>query len=84
MGQADISPIGGTEKRDKFINAAESRVNKALKSIDALFLITNAELYDYTEIDHRAIIGALNKKVELLNSAFTNKGPVGSEFTLEK
>lgn len=84
MAQAEISPIGGTEKRDKFIAAAEPRVNKALKAIDAVFVITDAKNYDYTDDDQAAITTALYEKIELLTKAFNNKGPVGSDFKLGK
>jgi len=79
----NIAPITGTEKRKKFIAAGESRVNKALKAIDGIFVITDAEQYGYTEQDHLAIIAALNTKVEDLNKAFANKGPIAEGFTLE-
>ena len=79
-----VSAIGSSDKRDRFIKAAESRVNKALKAIDLVFSITSAELYMYSNNDVKAIIGAFNEKIESLNAAFANKGPVAEGFTLEK
>lgn len=82
MASSQVAVIGNNEKRESFVNAAESRVNKALKAIDLILPITDAEKYMYSDNDRKAIIAALNVKVEDLNKAFMNKGPVAEGFTL--
>jgi len=75
---------GGADKRAKFITAAESRVNKALKAIDLVFPITDFDQYTYSQNDHKAVIDAFNDKIDNLNKAFINKGPLAKGFTLDK
>ena len=84
MADRKMALVESGDKRAKFIDAAESRVNKALKAIDLVLPITNADIYMYSESDRKAIIAAFNEKIESLDKAFVNKGPIAKGFTLVK
>ena len=81
-GKENVSPIGGSDKREKFVAQAVVRVNKVLKAIDSVLAITDADQYMYSETDRKAIVEAIQGKLEDLDKAFINKGPVAAGFSL--
>ena len=49
--------------RDRFVRLAESRVNKAIKSIRLIGNLSNKNNYSYTDKDAKQIIRALDKEL---------------------
>lgn len=60
--------------RQKFVELAEKRVNRALKDIKLIGNLSNRSNYSYTEKDTKAIINALNKAVAEVKARFDRKG----------
>lgn len=58
------------KKRDKFIELAENRVNKALKDIQLISNLSNTKAYSYTKKDTDKIYGVLKKAVEDMKARF--------------
>ena len=56
--------------RDRFVRLAESRVNKAIKSIRLIGNLSNKNNYSYTDKDAKQIIRALDKELRALKSRF--------------
>ena len=56
--------------RDRFVRLAESRVNKAIKSIRLVGNLSNKNNYSYTDKDAKQIIRALDKELRALKSRF--------------
>ena len=81
--QADVTAIANGEKRDRFVKQAEIRVNKALKAIASIAIITDLKQYQYSDEDREQIIAALNEKIEFVNGAFTDNSPKNVDFTLK-
>lgn len=71
------------ERRDKFVNLAESRVIKTIKQLRLIGNLANKGNYDYQADDVEKIIKALNDEIKALRSRFETPGK-GSEpaFTL--
>ena len=61
-----------TERREKFVNLAENRVNKAIKQLRLIGNLSNKSNYSYTENDVNKIVSALNAEVRELKSKFSN------------
>jgi hypothetical protein len=71
-------------RRSNFVRLAESRVNKALKSIRTIGNLSNKSNYEYSEDDIRKIMAALNKEIAEVRSRFKNQGiSDSSEFKLK-
>jgi len=60
--------------RNKFIELAEKRVNRALKDIKLIGNLSNRSNYSYTDKDAKAIVAALNKAVSEVKARFDRKG----------
>jgi hypothetical protein len=71
------------DRREKFVELAEKRVNKALKDIKLIGNLSNRSNYSYTEQDVKKITAALKKALEEMRARFDAKGdPDGSAFKL--
>jgi hypothetical protein len=71
------------DKRQKFVELAEARVNKALKDIQLVGNLSNRSAYDYNEADIRKIFQALQKGLDSAKGRFGREGDSGSgEFKL--
>lgn len=62
------------DPRIKFIDLAESRVNKAIKDIKLIGNLSNRSNYSYTDKDADKIYRALKKAVDEMKSRFDEKG----------
>ena len=62
------------DKRQKFVDLAEARVNKALKDMQLVGNLSNRSAYDYTESDIRKIFQALQKGLDGAKSRFGKEG----------
>lgn len=70
-------------KRDKFVELAEARVNKTLKDIQLIGNLSNRSAYDFNEGDVRKIFGALQKALDSSKGRFSKDGESsGGEFRL--
>lgn len=70
--------------RQKFVELAEKRVNRALKDIKLIGNLSNRSNYSYTEKDARAIYSALKKAIDEVKARFDRKGDeTGTEFKLD-
>lgn len=60
-------------KRDKFVELAEKRVNNTLKNIQLIGNLANTSNYDYTEEDVRKIFKAIKDEISMCEIKFKNK-----------
>lgn len=68
-------------KREKFINLAEKRVNSAIKNIRLIGNLSNRKNYDYTDMHAKEIINALENEIKELKRRFSSKSSNnGNEF----
>ncbi|MDB6080197.1 MAG: hypothetical protein JWO82_3944 [Akkermansiaceae bacterium] len=71
------------DKRAKFVELAQSRVNKAISQIRLIGNLANRANYEFDEGDARKIVRALQKEVEALKAKFNDDpGASGSDFRL--
>ena len=70
-------------KRSKFVELAEARVNKTLKDLQLVGNLSNRSAYEFTEADIRKIFGALQKGLDAAKSRFSREADgSGGEFKL--
>ena len=62
------------EKREKFVNMAESRTKNAIKAIRVIAKLGNKNAYEYTEADVKKIASALNREIDQLKARMTSSG----------
>lgn len=60
--------------REKFVELAEKRVNRAIKDMRLVGNLSNKTNYIYTQKDAEKIISALEKEVKVLRSRFVSGG----------
>lgn len=60
--------------REKFVELAEKRVNRAIKDLRLVGNLSNKTNYLYTQKDAEKIISVLEKEVKLLRSRFVSGG----------
>ena len=58
------------DKRDRFVELAESRVTKAVQTIRLIGNLANANNYAYSEEDAQKILTALDGEMKLLKAKF--------------
>jgi hypothetical protein len=69
--------------REKFVQLAQARVNKALKDIQLIGNLSNRSNYDYTDEDVTKIFRALNEEIAACKKRFDTKKKKGTmKFTL--
>lgn len=72
-----------SSKREKFVELAEARVNRAIKDLQLIGNLSNRSAYEFTDADVRKIFSALQKAMELARSRFGRTGEAaGGEFKL--
>jgi ribosomal protein L7/L12 len=62
------------EKREKFVELAQSRTINAIKAIRVIAKLGNKSAYDYTEADVKKIAGALQREIDALKARMTQSG----------
>ena len=80
-----VSPIRrtGTQKREKFVELAQSRTRNAIKAIRVISKLGNKNAYEFSESDVNKIAKALTREVDLLKARMTSTGNKESvDFTL--
>lgn len=74
---------GKTDKREKFVELAQSRTINAIKAIRVIAKLGNKSAYDYTEADVKKIAGALQREIDALKARMTQSGSKDSvDFSL--
>ena len=72
-----------SRKREKFVELAEARANKALKDLQLIGNLSNRAAYEFTEADVRKIFGALQKGLDAAKARFSRDGEsAGGAFRL--
>lgn len=61
-------------RREKFIELAEKRVNRALKDIRLIGNLSNRSAYEFTDEDVKKIFRALQKEIDWSKSRFSEDG----------
>jgi hypothetical protein len=70
-------------KREKFVELAEARVNKALKDIQLIGNLSNRSAYEFSEGDIRKIFATLQKGLDAAKGKFSRENDgSGGEFRL--
>lgn len=78
-----VTKGANSEKREKFVQLAESRTVNAIRSIRVIGKLGNKSHYEYDEADVKKIIAALNKEIDALKARMTETtGRVAVEFKL--
>ena len=71
------------DKRKKFIDLTEARVNRAIKDLRLIGNLANKNAYEYSEDDARQIVRALQKELDAAKSRFFgDSGGKDIEFKL--
>ena len=71
------------DRRKKFVELAEARVNRAIKDIRLIGNLSNRSAYEFTEQDIKKIFRALQKEFDSARGRFGDEaGGRDSEFTL--
>lgn len=66
-------------KRAKFVELAESRVNRAIKDMRLIGNLSNRSAYAYSDDDIRRIFKALQKELDSAKSRFAGDAEVREE-----
>jgi hypothetical protein len=66
------------DRRQKFVELAQKRVNRALKDIALIGNLSNRSNYSYTDQDVKKILAALRKAVDDMKARF-DRNAGGSE-----
>jgi hypothetical protein len=62
------------EKREKFVELAESRTRNAIKAIRVIAKLGNRNAYEYTDADVQKIARALVREVDALKARMLSTG----------
>ncbi len=62
-----------SEKKDKFKELAEKRVNNAMKNIQLIGNLSNTRVYEYDVEDVKKIFKTLREQINLAESKFRSK-----------
>ena len=71
-----------SEKRAKFVELAEARVNRALKDLQLIGNLSNRSAYEFGDTDIRKIFSALQKGLDTAKARFGGGEVGGGEFHL--
>lgn len=73
-----------SRKRDKFVELANNRVNRAIKDIRLIGNLSNKSAYEFTDEDIRKIFKTLQRELESSRSRFSDSdGRSDADFRLE-
>jgi ABC-type Fe3+-hydroxamate transport system substrate-binding protein len=71
------------DKRAKFVELAQSRVNKAISHIRLIGNLANRTNYEFDDEDAKKIMRALQRELDALKARFSDTGnSLSSEFKL--
>lgn len=63
-----------SNKREKFVQLAESRTVNAIKAIRVIGKLGNKSAYEFSDADVKKIVGTLNREIEALKARMTSSG----------
>lgn len=70
-------------KRDKFVELATNRVNRAIKDMKLIGNLSNKSAYEYADEDVKKIVRTLQRELDLMKTRLEGSGRGGdNEFTL--
>jgi hypothetical protein len=70
-------------KREKFVELAEARVNRAIKDLQLIGNLSNRSAYEFEEADIRKMFAAIQKAADTAKARFSRQGDAGGgEFRL--
>ena len=73
----------GNERREKFVQLAESRTINAIRAIRVIGKLGNKSHYQYDEADVKKIVSTLSKEIDALKARMAEQGGrVTVEFKL--
>lgn len=67
-----------TQKREKFVQLAEARVNKTLKDLQLIGNLSNRSAYEFNETDIKKMFAVLQKAVDGAKGRFSREGDGGT------
>lgn len=65
------------DKKAKFVELANARVNRAIKDIRLVGNLANKSSYEYTDEDAKKIVRALQREIDALKGRFSDIGGGG-------
>ena len=71
-----------SERREKFVNLAEKRVNKTIKQIQLIGNLSNKSAYEYYDTDIEAIFKELEKEISTARAKFKPSKKKSGGFSL--
>jgi hypothetical protein len=72
------------DKRAKFVELANNRVNRALNDIRLIGNLSNRSAYDFSDDDVKKIVRALQRELDFMRTRFSTNGGAGEpEFSLD-
>jgi len=72
------------DKRAKFIQLANNRVNRAINDLRLIGNLSNRAAYEYDEDDIKKIVRALQRELDSVRSRFADNGAGGeASFSLD-
>ena len=69
-----VAKEGVNEKREKFIQLAQSRTVNAIRAIRVIGKLGNKSHYEYGEADVKKIANALTKEIDALKARLSDQG----------
>jgi len=74
---------GLRDRRSKFTELANKRVNRTIKDLRLIGNLSNRAAYEFSDDDTKKIIKALQKEIEILRQRFNgNRDDADKAFTL--
>lgn len=71
------------DKRKKFVELAEARVNRTIKDIRLIGNLSNQSAYEYSDEDTKKMFRAIQKELDAARARFAgDTGGKDGEFTL--
>ena len=71
------------EKKQRFIELANKRVNKALKHISLIGNLSNTNNYEYTQDEVKQIIKALENEIQICKERFGKQAKGKEKFSIK-
>lgn len=72
-----------SSKREKFVELAEARVNRAIKDLQLIGNLSNRSAYEFSEADIKKMFAAVQKALDTAKGRFARDGEAaGGEFRL--
>lgn len=71
-----------TEKREKFVQYAETRVNKILDALESLSKLSDKRRYEYGDDDVKKMFNAISDKTKQARGLFENDDKRENRFSL--